>query len=259
MKLVGGYATCAGNTRNVNQDAVLFRSTEREGQYFILLAVCDGIGGLEQGEVASSLVVSLASQWYESVMSWMDIGGINPEILSAHLKDAAEEWNRSVCEYRNLRHVNMGTTMSLIMIIKNRYYIIHVGDSRVYLYRRRKLLQLTRDAVITQVKDGRRKVYLENFMGRAGELRFTSSEGKVCAGDLFLVCSDGFYHCLHPEDIRKLRRNTRDGWSLNAGCRELTDNMMRRGERDNISVGAIVAGRGMSPWKGRVKCSVIRK
>lgn len=243
MKLVGGYATCVGNTRKINQDAVLFRSTEREGQYFILLAVCDGIGGLEQGEVASSLVVSLASQWYESVMGWMDIGGINPEILSAHLKDAAEEWNRSVCEYRNLQHVNMGTTLSLIMIIKNRYYIIHVGDSRVYLYRRRKLFQLTRDAIIIQMKNGRRKTYLENFMGREGELRFTLSEGKICKGDLFLVCSDGFYHCLDSGDVRRLYKNTGDEGRLNAGCRELIDDMIRRGERDNISVGAIRVGR----------------
>ena len=48
MKLIGGCASYVGNTRDINQDAVLFRSTEKDGQYFLLLVVCDDIQVLQK-------------------------------------------------------------------------------------------------------------------------------------------------------------------------------------------------------------------
>ena len=116
----------------MNQDAILFRYSERDGQHFAILAVCDGVGGLEKGEVASALVVRKINEWYDEVLRWLDIASAEPEVLNAHLKDGAELWNQAVCECRDIQRVNMGTTMSLLMIIKDRYFIIQVGDSRVY-------------------------------------------------------------------------------------------------------------------------------
>ena len=55
--------------------------------------------------------------------------------------------------------------MSLFMLVRNYYFIIQVGDSRVYLYREKRLHQLTVDASTTKLKNGRMKQYLNNYLG----------------------------------------------------------------------------------------------
>jgi protein phosphatase len=231
--------TCAGNTYEINQDAVVLRTTKQKGQYFIVLAVCDGIGGLEHGEIASALTAQIINEWYDSVMEWLDIETVDTAIVIAHLKDLAEECNRVICEYRVVHQVNTGTTMSLMMILRGFYYIIQVGDSRVYCYRQEQLQQLTRDASVTKWKDGRMKQYLDNFLGKQEPLWFTSTEGTVQQEDIFLICSDGFYRHLQLEDIRQVEKDIHKLKKITAACEQLIDRMMERGEHDNISVGLI--------------------
>jgi serine/threonine protein phosphatase PrpC len=241
MKLSGGCVTYIGNTRKVNQDAIIYRTISSGKNSFSLLAVCDGIGGLEHGEIASDIVAQSIGRWYEEVSEWLDIDSVEPDVLYAHLKDAAEAWNAAVCDYRSARQINTGTTMSLLMIIRKYYYIIQVGDSRVYCYQDGVLNQLTVDASVTRLKDGRMKTYLDNFMGKTEELWFTSYNGIIRPGDLFLVCSDGFYHRLQDKDVEMLRQSARTPKKIEEECGTLIDTMMERGETDNISVGIIMA------------------
>jgi serine/threonine protein phosphatase PrpC len=241
MKMSGGCATYIGNTRKVNQDAIIYRTISSGKNSFSLLAVCDGIGGLEHGEIASDIVTQSIGRWYEDVSEWLDIDSVEPDVLYAHLKDAAEVWNTAVCDYRNVHQINTGTTMSLLMIIREYYYIIQVGDSRIYCHRNGCLNQLTVDASVTRLKDGRMKTYLDNFMGKTGELWFTSYNGIVQAWDLFIVCSDGFYHRLQDKDVEMLRQTARTPKKIEEVCGSLIDTMMERGETDNISVGIIIA------------------
>ena len=107
--------------------------------------------------------------------------------------------------------------MSVIMIIQNFYYIIHVGDSRIYLCRN-SIEQMTADDSQTRFENGRVKKYLSNYMGKNEKLTFQCLEGNVMQGDIFLFCTDGMYHHMREEDIE-----------LN----------IERGEKDNISLGVI--------------------
>ena len=221
----------------------MYRLTQKKGQYFTVLAVCDGIGGLEKGEIASALVAHRIDEWFDRIVQWLDISGADPEVMYAHLKDAAEEWNLAVWEYRKNHGVRTGTTLSLLMILRDRYYTLHVGDSRIYLCGEKDWKQLTVDASVTQMNNGRMKTYLDNYMGKSGELWFTSSSGPVRDGDLFLVCSDGLYHHLLQEDVRKIRRDGLDEKKAEAACRKLIEKMLERGEGDNISAGIVMAKR----------------
>ena len=144
MKLTGGCATYVGNTRKVNQDAILYRSSEKDGCYFTVLAVCDGIGGLEKGELASALVVRQANAWYERILQWLDIPTADPDVLYAHVKDAAEEWNRKVCEYRERNRIQTGTTLSLLLLLRDKYYTLQVGD--IIIWAKRGICGLPRPA-----------------------------------------------------------------------------------------------------------------
>ena len=79
------------------------------------------------------------------------------------------------------------------------------------------------------------KSYLNNYMGRQEQLWFQALEGEAEKGDIFVVCSDGFYHHLVEADIRTVHEKH---WKRNPDgfCREMIRAMMERGERDNISV-----------------------
>ena len=150
MKLVTGYKSDRGNTRKVNQDAVVLKQISYRGKSFIILAVCDGIGGLEHGEVASALAVRRIEEWFDEVAGWLDIIETDGELVYSHLKDLAEECNELVRECRVTMQMETGSTMSLLMVLRDTYYIIQVGDSRVYRYRGRVLEQLTEDAAKKQ-------------------------------------------------------------------------------------------------------------
>lgn len=239
MKLIGACATDIGTTREVNQDAILYRAAGKGANQFAVLAVCDGIGGLDRGEIASGIVMRGINTWFEDVMTWIDIGTVEEAVLYAHLKDMADQLNSAVWEYREENGIHTGTTMSLLMIIRNSYFIIQVGDSRVYSFYDGELCQLTVDASVSRLKDGRMKSYLDNYMGKDAELWFSTVSGEIRKDEMFLACSDGLYHRLTREDAQDLYNAMANDKKAEVMCGELIKRMMERGERDNISAGAI--------------------
>ena len=197
MKLISGSYTDIGTTREVNQDAVFCRVLKGKKEYISLAVVCDGIGGLSCGEIASGFIVDEIAQWWNSLASWVDPDMVEPDLVISHVKDAAEEWNSNFYEYKLSQAIETGTTMSLLLTVQNRFYIIQVGDSRVYVVKNGVLKQLTTDASVSRLNsNGVMKSYLNNFMGKSEELFYTISEGEINTGDLFIVCCDGFYHNL---------------------------------------------------------------
>ncbi len=240
MRLNGGCISDTGAVRKINQDAVFFRCMEQNGFYFALGAVCDGVGGLEHGEMASQSVIRGVEEWFEEISLWIDIEEIETEILYAHLLDGVEEWNIRVRNISLCENIHTGTTLSLIMIIRKNYYIVQVGDSRIYKYRY-KLEQLTTDAVVTGFKNGEMKNYLANYMGKAEKLWFSEAKGVFQEGDMFLFCSDGGYHLLTERDVEEIYVNYREKTDLSEVSDQLIKRMITRGESDNVSMGIIMA------------------
>lgn len=238
MKIYGGTWSDIGQ-RDVNQDAVFYRQFESVGQYFVLCAVCDGVGGLEHGEIASGFLADRMGVWFDSVVEWIDMDRTEPEVLCCHLKDAAEIWNeelRVLCRERSLK---TGSTMSMLMLVKNCYYIIHVGDSRIYHYLN-GLERLTIDASVARMKAGRVKNYLDNYMGKSDSLQFQFIEGRIRGDEMFIVCSDGLYHNMAEDDAIELYRNSMKSGETDTSCRRMVRQMLERGERDNASIGVVI-------------------
>ena len=235
VKIKGGSASNIGSVRDVNQDAVCCRFFHQGKETAALFAVCDGVGGLEHGEMASAFLVRCMEEWFEELMSWLVISRTEPEVLFSHLKDAVECWNEELCQFCVKQNIKTGSTLSLLFLVRHRYYIIHVGDSRVYRYRKEALEQLTVDDSVARLKTGRMKNYLDNYMGMREQLWFQALEGTAEKGDIFVACSDGFYHHLTETDLSAVRRKH---WKRNPDkfCDEMVRIMMDRGERDNISV-----------------------
>lgn len=235
MKIRGGSASDIGSVREVNQDAVCYRHLKQGKETLVLCVVGDGVGGLEHGEMASSFLVRRAEEWFEDLATWIAVSETEPEVLFSHLKDAVECWNEDLCQICRRENLKTGSTLSLLFLIRHRYYIIHVGDSRVYRYRGGMLEQLTVDDSVARLKTGQMKSYLNNYMGKQEQLWFQALEGDAEKGDVFVVCSDGFYHHLVEADIEAVHekrwRKDPDGF-----CSGMIRAMIERGERDNISV-----------------------
>lgn len=240
MKVFGGCVSDVGNRRKENQDALFLEIREQSGWYFAVGAVCDGIGGLEKGNVASAFIIDAIRKWFYSVTEWLDIRQADTGILFAHLKDAAEAWNEQLYEYGQIENIRMGTTMSVIVFLRDAYSIVHVGDSRIYQYRK-ELKVLTTDACVAVLKNGSIKKYLDNYMGKKRELWFQMVEGSLLSGDMILFCSDGFYHHLEEEDVKKIYQLGKKERKLENLLSDLIKIMIERGERDNISVGVLLA------------------
>lgn len=241
LNISGGCATDIGAVRKVNQDAVFFQCLCQQGECFAVGAVCDGIGGMQAGEEASALVIEGIGQWYSQVCCWIDIPNADQDVLFSHMKDAAEQWNRDVLDFCLKRGIRSGTTMSVLMILRNRFYILHAGDSRIYRYHY-YLEQLTADDTVVRVHNGKERVYLSNYLGKSEQLHFTSVCGGLKKGDLFLYCSDGFYHRLQETDVRGYLNDYRKRLPLEQICRKAVLQMKERGETDNISAGILIAG-----------------
>lgn len=239
MQIEGCCFTNIGTTREINQDAIIFINQKKQKGNFALGAICDGIGGLEHGEVASGIVCDGLAKWYEDVKEWIDIKKVDETIIYCHLKDTIEVLNQKVLDYYKANGVRTGTTMSLIMILRQKFYIIQVGDSRIYRYRKH-LQQLTEDETIVDYSGERCKKYLANFMGKAEVLKFSSVTGKIRAGDHFLFCSDGLYHRLLESDFDKKQLYYASTEELHHFCHDLVENMKERGETDNLSAGLII-------------------
>lgn len=222
-----------GARKKVNQDACLIRQTH-DG--LSLFAVADGVGGLEHGEVASNTAVNmLCDLWSSALLPYR-----GEEIdYCALLADCARKCNKRLMElpYRT------ATTLSVLLIVDLRYYIAHIGDSRIYLKSGRKLKQLTEDHTEYVVRENAGKTtrvgLLSRFLGCNESCDCQLMTGECRQGDHYLICSDGVYKTADDAAILKTMKGAR---ALEGGCRALIDSAIGAGETDNITAVIVEIG-----------------
>ena len=250
----GGCATDIGNCAEVNQDRILLRTFRKEEKApsITLGIVCDGVGGLEHGEIASERIVSMAEEWFENLTAWVDPAAAEPALLFSHFKDAAEEWNESLFDFCRGQGIRTGTTMSAVLAVRECFYLVHVGDSRIYRYRETvgQLEQLTEDDSVAKMKNGRMKNYLSRYVGQQPDFLYHTLQGKLKEGDLLIFCTDGAYSLLQDNDIRLLQDNIilkkdngkkKENADCSVLCADLLQELKQRGGTDNLSLGVLWA------------------
>jgi PPM family protein phosphatase len=204
----------------------------------VVLAVSDGMGGEAAGEVASVLALhSLHAALAHLLPS------TSPDVA---LRGGFEFANRTVTsEGLTSGRAGMGATLTTALITASHAYLSTVGDSRAYLFRCRRLVQLTRDQSYAQLLiDGGmlRREEADRFplrnvilqaIGRAPSLSLTINRLELRRGDRLLLCSDGLSGEVKDEDIAALmaRQYTPDDT-----CRVLIEAANAHGGSDNITV-----------------------
>ncbi|MFB3776462.1 MAG: Stp1/IreP family PP2C-type Ser/Thr phosphatase [Bryobacteraceae bacterium] len=229
--------TDRGRVRPANEDSVL--ADQEAG----ILIVADGMGGHAAGEVASDLAVRTISQGLREALAT----GPAAEDIPALLRRVIGQANLAIRERAegdpSLR--GMGTTLAMALACRNRLWLAHVGDSRVYQLRDGRIRRLTEDhsLVCQMVKAGQispqeaRQHHLRNVITRS--LGFDANaqpeiqEVEWAPGDYLLLCSDGLTNMIDDGEIAVVVAG--HGPDLPSTCRELIALANERGGTDNIS------------------------
>ncbi|MFA6807980.1 MAG: Stp1/IreP family PP2C-type Ser/Thr phosphatase [Eubacteriales bacterium] len=206
-----------------------------------LFAVADGMGGHNAGEVASKIaierLVNCASQLDTIVVGDME----------NWMRKAIEEANEEVVEesLRNLATKGMGTTLTAILITKNKVVVGHVGDSRIYLWRENMLSQISEDhSMVNELlrlgqiseegaKNHPHKHVLSRALGVEKVVKIDCFQLEVQAGDVFVLCTDGFSNVINDDEMIDEFSQPRS-WDIH--LEKLKKSVLERGAPDNFTV-----------------------
>lgn len=254
MNFVVGYHTDVGIRKNVNQDAILIKTAKSPYGRIGLFVICDGMGGLALGEVASSTAVRDISRWFDEKLPNIDFDIADSEYIYNELLDLVSSINKKILSFGKKENKNLGTTLTLFLSVNDRYYIMQVGDSRAYRISN-EVEQLTKDQTYVQrevdrgnlTKDEaenhpRRNVLLQ-CIGAREEVEPVMSTGVIGEGEVYIVCSDGFYKKLKEKEIlidfNSLSLDSEK--DITSKIEEVIEKVKNRNERDNISAIAFKA------------------
>lgn len=213
---------------------------ERAGR---LAVVADGMGGHEGGQIASRMAVETVIGSYHASF----VRGEESDPQQRLLKAFAEA-HRRVYQHANTNAKlnGMGTTCTACVLVGEKLHFAHIGDSRLYLLARRELRVLTRDHTLVAhwVESGMmkeedaekhpQKHVLTAALGVAEEIQpdFPGSALSLRAGDTLMLCTDGLWGQLEPNEIQEVLASQRP----REACRRLMKLAKDRGGPDNITV-----------------------
>ncbi|HYO93158.1 MAG TPA: PP2C family serine/threonine-protein phosphatase [Polyangiaceae bacterium] len=247
--------TDVGHIREHNEDNFLIADLTRRsrslmesdreqvvGAYGTVLGVCDGMGGAAAGEIASQLAVDII---YEKLTEG-DAPADHNE-LARRLVHAVEEAGiRIFNEARADRsRRGMGTTATIAGLLDARLFVAQVGDSRAYVLRGGRLVQVSRDQSLVnqlieagQLTEEEAETFEHNniilqALGTAETVQVDLTYVDLRRGDVLMLCSDGLSGMLRADEIREVLSTIPE--PLEA-CRELTERANRAGGHDNITV-----------------------
>ena len=233
MRVYSGCATDKGIVKKKNQDRAVCHVWQKREKLLAVACVCDGIGSFSQGEIASEMMTRGITNWFHG-MEALFPEEIDEEVLPKDLEETVTELNELIHTYRLRSGIDIGCTMSILLLINRNYYVFHVGDSRIYLLRS-NLMQITRDEVSMVEEDGRIRSVLANYIGKSNSLWMNKLSGDISEGDRFIIGSDGLFKKLSWGDIQTVAAAVNNDQNAQKACQNIMSLVMGRGERDNIS------------------------
>jgi serine/threonine protein phosphatase PrpC len=221
--------TDVGRVRERNEDSLLIDPLAS------LFIIADGMGGHAAGDVASQTAVeAFAASFNETRNVLVAMQAANRAVLERGMSDPAK--------------TGMGTTMTAFTIFNDNLFGAHVGDSRLYLWRRGQLTQITRDHTVAQEMIDSKALTKREAMQHPMSAMLTRSLGsrmhvdadlldrKLEVDDLLLFCSDGLTSMVSDEELSAILEHDTPLGTLAV---ELVEAANVRGGLDNVTVGLI--------------------
>lgn len=248
MDFVTAVYTDVGIKKSTNQDAVLVQTADTDLGPVQIVSVCDGMGGLAKGEVAGSAMARAVSEWFEQEFPTILYAGMDSAALCQSWRDLVSRMNEKIADYGKEHHTALGTTTATMLMTAGKYYIMNVGDSRVYLLTD-DLYQLTKDQTYVQrqmdlglmtyeqsLVDPQRSVLLQ-CIGASPTVVPDFITGEIAPGQRYLICCDGFHHVVTPQEIYQTLGPQSGGSEeeMRRNLQALTELNKQRKETDNIT------------------------
>ncbi|OCH16085.1 hypothetical protein A6E05_17715 [Aliivibrio sp. 1S165] len=190
---VGGYST-QGKREN-NQDAFIVKQALLSEQQFKghVACIADGVSCSDKGQQASHTAVT---QFVDDYFSTPDSWGVKQAATS--ILSTINSWLYQQQKNNELLHNGWLTTFSSVIIKSNTAHIFHVGDSRVYLYRNKKLQQITKDHQRQGIKHHQ---YLTRALGMDSHIEVDYQSIALEQGDKFILTTDGIHDVLNEHQL----------------------------------------------------------
>lgn len=252
MKYNTSYETNTGTTKKINQDSLLLKVADTTMGQVVFAAICDGIGGLNKGELASKEVIAAFDIWFLQDLPILLKEGFEAETLKMQWTQTLQRINKALISYGEEQGCHIGTTLTAILCIGEKYYIFHVGDTRVYAVNE-QIIRLTKDHTLVQKKveagtvteeeaksDPERNVLLQ-AVGISKNIMPDFIAGDVEHNTTYLLCSDGFCNQLTEQEILEQIKQTdmHKENNITETLKHMQQMVMDRGEKDNITAIAI--------------------
>ncbi len=225
-----GICSHVGCVREMNQDSFGYSL-----QAPIFIAVADGMGGHKAGEVASALAIRTTEEKV-SKTSHLDI------------RDIFNSANEKIINHANLHDKicsGMGTTLSLGVLRRERLYIGHIGDSRIYLIRDGDIKLLTKDHSLVaelvekgeikpeQAESHPQRHIITRALGIDEQVLLDESEAMILVQDILVFCTDGLTNLVNNQEIKETLLSAAN---LQDGAECLVNLANQRGGHDNITI-----------------------
>lgn len=230
-----------GRSRKDNQDRIYLPTEKNDLKYFIL---ADGMGGARGGEVASTAAIEVVKDFINKNIENLDFEEFTIEEMIEQAILAANKfiYHKSLNEkeYRG-----MGTTLIVAVLYRNRVYIGHVGDSRVYRIRKNIIRQLTKDHSYVQALLDQGTITKEEAQNHPQKnilMKVVGCERKLepdilvkgfIKDDILLICTDGLTNMVPTEDIYETIVNGKN--DVKSTCKKLIRMANENGGYDNVS------------------------
>jgi len=225
--------TDAGRQRHANEDSYYARAP--------IYAVADGMGGAQAGEVASRIAAEAFDERTDEGTPEQQLARVATEANRRIFDLAQEDSTRS----------GMGTTLTGLLVDGDEVAIVHVGDSRAYVFRDGELRQLTRDHSLVEElrRQGRltpeeaeehpQRSIITRALGPERNVELDVHTHSARSGDVYLVCSDGLTSMVREDRVREILA---ESGSLQEAVDRLVAEANEMGGRDNITVVAFRVG-----------------
>lgn len=248
-----GLATHNG-TRKRNEDSSFLRLGRfSSNETFLMAMVADGIGGYSEGKFASNFAIEQIKDWWNKRIDGLLLQEQPLIHISNELKMIFKKVNDDLNIIGNKENKKIGTTLSLLFLYNSNFFVLHIGDSRIYkLFSSetvKSIKQLTDDhtwinymvesnkLTKEEARSHQYKNVLLQSLGVNSRIQVYKLSGNFRKNDIFLLCSDGFYSVFSDEDIVNIIDILdKKGKSLQYISEKLVEKAIKAGATDNISV-----------------------
>lgn len=249
MNFIISASTDIGTTKSTNQDSLSVKVINTSQGRMVFAIMCDGMGGLEKGEVASAAVIQAFDEWVNTSLPQLCTAPIEDYVIKAQWEKIITEQNERIKSFGARQGVRLGTTVVAMLITQTRYYILNVGDSRAYELTT-NIRQMTQDQTFVArevalgnmteeqaAMDDRRSILLQ-CVGASDVVYPDMFFGEASTDAVYMLCCDGFRHEITPAEMYQYLQPgvLFDEYTMKEHSLQLIELNKQRQERDNISV-----------------------